>query len=104
MSMRLAKSDRRLLLWAALIFVPAIAALAILSSGEGDSDIPSSYSAQATGAKAAFLLLQELGYDAERWEQPPTELPEEAGHTVLVLVNPMKPPSSEEKSALQMYL
>jgi len=102
--MRLEKSDRRLLLWAGLILVPLIAALAILSSNESDSGIPSSYSAQASGAKAAFLLLQDLGYEVERWEQPPTELPADASKTILVLANPTTPPSAEEKAALQTYL
>src|SRR5262249_29004134 len=102
--MRLEKSDRRLLLWAVLIFVPLIAALAILSSNENDSGIPSSYSAQASGAKAAFLLLQDLGYKVERWEQPPAELPVEAGKTLLVLASPTEPQSDEEKTALQTFL
>lgn len=104
MPMKLEKSDRRLLMWAALIFVPLIAALALLSSGEKDSGVPSTYSAQASGAKAAFLLLQDLGYHAERWEQPPTELPSDASHTVLVLAYPVRPPSPEEKAALASYV
>jgi len=102
--MKLEKSDQRLLLWAALIFLPLIAALAILSSGESDSGIPSTYSSQGSGAKAAFLLLQELGYSVERWESPPTDLPEDVSHTVLVLANPLRPPSLEERTALETYL
>src|SRR5262245_28593059 len=102
--MKLERSDRRLLFWAAIIFLPLIAALALLSSTENDLGIPSTYSAQPSGAKAAFFLLQELGYNAERWEQPPNDLPEDASHTVLVLANPLRPPSQEEKVALQTYL
>src|SRR5260370_4714989 len=104
MPLKLEKSDRRLLMWAALIFVPLILALALLSSNESDSGIPSSYSAQASGAKAAYLLLQDQGYNVQRWEQPPTELPAAASHTVLVLAFPFRSPSSEEKNALQLYL
>jgi len=32
---------------------------------------PSSYSTDWLGTKAAFLLLQQSGYRAERWESPP---------------------------------
>jgi Domain of unknown function (DUF4350) len=102
----LAKADRRLLMWAALIFVPLVLALALLSSGEADSGDPSSYSAQASGTKAAYLLLQDMGYTIERWERPPTDIIT-AGYaqgTVLVLANPSRPPSHEEKDALQSYL
>jgi Domain of unknown function (DUF4350) len=103
--LNLAKADRRLLMWAALIFVPLVAALALLSSGEADSGDPSSYSAQASGSKAAYLLLQDMGYKIERWERPPTDITgADAQGTVLVLANPSRPPSHEEKDALQSYL
>jgi hypothetical protein len=102
--LKIEKADRRLLMWAALVFVPLIAALALLSSGESDSGDPSSYSAQASGTKAAYLLLQDMGYKIERWEQSPTDLAPDPQRTVLVLVNPSRPPSREEKDALQLYL
>jgi Domain of unknown function (DUF4350) len=102
--LKLEKSDRRLLMWAALIFVPLILALALVSSNESDSGVPSSYSAQPSGAKAAYLLLRDLGYNVHRWEQSPAGLPAAGGHTVLVLALPFRPPSPEEKNALQLYL
>lgn len=102
--MKIEKSDRRLLMWSALVLLPLIVALAFLSQDEEETVVPSTYSAQSRGAKAAYLLLQDLGYNAERWEQSPTELPAEPAHTVLVLASPFKPPSHEEKNALQKYL
>ncbi len=105
MPVRLEKSDRRLLMWAAAILLPIMVALAISSpSEEQDSGIPSTYSAQTSGAKAAYLLLQDLGYQVERWEQPPSELPVDAANTVLVLARPHHPPSQSEKNELQTYL
>src|SRR5579864_2182064 len=50
----------------------------------GASAIPSSYSPSWDGAKGAFLLLQNLGYNVSRWEQPPTQLPQ-AANEVLIL-------------------
>jgi len=102
--MKIEKSDRRLLTWAALFLLPLIIALAFLSQEEEESVVPSTYSAQTRGAKAAYLLLEDLGYNAERWEQSPTDLPTEAAHTVLVLASPYRPPTPEEKNALQAYL
>jgi len=104
MPMKLEKSDRRLLMWVALILLPMFVAVALSSPEEEESSIPSSYSTQKHGAKAAYLLLKESGYDVERWEKPPGELPLEAAHTTLVLAGPIAPPSPEDKAALQSYL
>jgi uncharacterized protein DUF4350 len=102
--MKIEKSDRRLLTWAALLVLPVIVILAFLSQQDEESFVPSTYSAQSRGAKAAYLLLEDLGYKVERWEQPPTELPEEAANTVLVLASPFRFPTPRQKNALQVYL
>lgn len=104
MPVTIAKSDRRLLLWAAAIMLPIIVALAVMSSGQEESEIPSSYSSDSRGAKAAYLLLSEEGYTMERWEQSPTELPAEPAGTVLVMASPFRVPTRDEKNALQLFL
>lgn len=102
--MKMARSDRRLMLWGGSGLLIIIIALALAPQNEQESLVPSTYSAQSPGAKAAFLLLQEQGYDAERWERPPDELPTDASKTVLVMAYPTTYPTSEEKDALQRYL
>jgi len=102
--MKIEKSDRRLLTWAALLLLPVIVMLAFLSQEDEESFVPSTYSAQSRGAKAAYLLLEDLGYRVERWEQSPTELPAEAANTVLVLASPSRFPTPQQKNALQLYL
>lgn len=104
MSLNISKSDRRLLGWSAAILLPIIVALALLASSQQDSGVPSTYSADSSGAKAAYLLLQELGYHVERWEESPNSLPAQAQHTVFVLAGPLNPPSQEEQAALKLYL
>jgi hypothetical protein len=104
MPVKLDKSDRRLLLWAAAILLPVLVATALSTATEQDSGIPSSYSAQPRGAKGAYLLLEELGYRVERWNRPPTALPIDASHSTLVLALPSRLPSSEEKGALRLFL
>jgi hypothetical protein len=102
--MKIERSDRRLLMWTALFLLPVVIALSLLSQEEEESTVPTSYSAQTRGAKAAYLLLDGLGYKVERWQQSPKELPADSAGTVLVLANPFRPPLPEEKNALQTYL
>ena len=104
MPMKLEKSDRRLMMWAALILLPIFVAVALSQPEEEESSVPSSYSTQRRGAKAAYLLLKEAGYNVERWEKAPGRLPIEAAHTALILAGPFSPPSPEDKAALQNYL
>jgi hypothetical protein len=102
--MKIESSDRRLLIWAGAFMLVVILALTFLSQDEEESGIPSTYSAQRSGAKAAFLLLQQSGYKVQRWEQSPSDLPVDPAHTVLVLASPFRAPTSDEKNALQTYL
>src|ERR1700761_8266268 len=98
--MKIDPSDRRLLIGAGVFVLLIIVALAVLPQDEAESEIPSTYSAQSHGAKAAFLLLQESGYKVERWEQSPTALPADPRNTVLVLASPFRAPTRDEKNAL----
>jgi hypothetical protein len=102
--LKLETSDRRLLVWAGLTFVPLLLTLALFSSEETDSGIPSTYSSQASGAKAAYLLLKGLGYSVERWEQPPAGLPADASGTVLILADAFRVPERQDRDAFELYL
>lgn len=104
MPVNLTRSDRRLLLWFAVIMLPLIIASALLAGSEEESELPSTYSSDSAGSKAAYLLLEEKGYQVERWEQSPALLPANADNTVLVMASPFNPPSKEEKAALRLYL
>jgi len=65
---------------------------------------PSSYSEDWSGAKAAFLLLEDLGYRAERWEQSPENLPVDAEGTVLVLAEPFQGATVTERIAIRRFV
>ena len=104
MPMNVSPSDRRFLLRTAAIILPLVIASAILAGSEQESAIPSSYSADSEGAKAAYLLLKEQGYNVERWEQSPALLPSDATDTALVMASPFTAPTNEEKAALKLYL
>src|SRR5262245_53532397 len=102
--MKIEKSDRHLLIGAGVFMLLVIVALAFVPEDEEESSVPSTYSAQSKGAKAAFLLLHDAGYNVERWEQSPVDLPEDPAQTVLVLAAPFRTASREEKNAVQTYL
>jgi hypothetical protein len=104
MPIALEKSDRRLLLWVAPILTIIIVVLAVLSPQDEESEIPSTYSSVSSGAKAAYLFLKEEGYNIERWEKSPADLPANPAATVLVLAFPFAPANKLEKNALESYL
>jgi hypothetical protein len=102
----IAAADRKILLIAGAVLVLLTAALAFMGGDpkELGTPVPSTYSANPGGARAAYLLLQELHYKVTRWERSPTELPIESGLAVLVLANPLETPTKEEQKALQSFV
>jgi hypothetical protein len=100
-------SDRKILIGATVILVLLVGATAVLSPPEAaPAPASSSYSPGSAGAKAAYQLLGELGYQVERWAQPLPELPDEAENTVLVLSEPLPigGVSAAESDALERFV
>ncbi len=98
--------DRKLLIGAGVLLAILIVATAYLSPKERSaaSAYPSSYSGDWDGAKGAYLLLQNLRYHVERWEQSPTELSGTPSNEVLILAGPTQTPTPEDKSAIVEFL
>lgn len=100
----LTRADRRLLIMGGVVFVGLIGVAALLSSSSVDGrEHPSSYSTGSSGAKAAFLLLQALGYQVERWQDPLEQLTD-AGGVTLVLAEPIETPAPTTRQALRRFL
>ena len=78
----------------------AILLVSFLVPSTDDTDpLPTTYNAGSAGIKAAYLLLGELGYDAQRWEGSNTDLNQvDAAKTTLVLANPYVPPDAQEEA------
>lgn len=103
MQLALDRGDRKLLIGAAaMVVVLALVAALVGTQGPASSAYPSSYSAASDGAKAAFLTLQALGYKTGRWLDPPQEL--SARGSLLILADPLLPPSKDERQALRKYV
>lgn len=98
--------DRHLLIGAAIAMIVLFGLTFALAPAPSQQSIgyPSSYSSEWAGAKAAFLLLNNLGYKAEHWERSPEELPAEPQGTVLVLAEPFEQASSEERMAIRRFV
>jgi hypothetical protein len=98
--------DRKLLVGAGVLLVVLVIGAALLSPrrSEGMSAYPSSYSSSWDGAKAAYLLLQDLGYRLSRWDESPVEIKGDASKQVLILAEPLQTPSPEEKQAIREFL
>lgn len=99
-------ADRKLLIGAGVLLLAMLIASALISppKAAGGSFFPSSYSAAWDGAKAAFLLLKDSGYHVERLENAPAEISGDHAHEVLILVEPVMSPSSEDRTAIREFL
>jgi hypothetical protein len=106
MPVALDPTDRKLLLITGgvmLVLVIGIAFIAPPGVTENDAT-PSIYSPASGGARAAYLLLQDLHRNVQPWEQTPTELPEKSRGTVLILADPTETPSDPERKALMRFV
>ncbi len=99
-------SDRKLLLVAGGLFVLLAAGTSMLTPPAEDSgrSIPSTDSTRAGGARAAYLLLREMGYPVEQWIEPPTSLPRPGQGKLLILAEPVQAPSEGEQQALLEFV
>jgi hypothetical protein len=70
-----------------------IVAFSVFSPANDDTDLsPTTYNSGSAGTKAAYLLLDELGYQAHRWETSPDTLKDvDASKTTLILAEPNFP-------------
>jgi hypothetical protein len=98
--------DRKLLIVSGALLALLTAAATVLSPPAERSPLglPSSYSTAPQGAKAAYLLLGEMGYRVERWAAPPQDLPSQPQNLTFVLAGPLTPPSSEEQAGLRAFI
>ena len=88
MQVALDRTDRKLLIGGILLMLLMVGATAMIAP-QTPTQAPSasSYSPATDGAKAAYLLLGEMGYQTERWTQPLSELPQSGAGLVLVLAD-----------------
>ena len=88
--MKKLSGDGRFLLMFCSIVAGLIVITGILAPDRQDRDpTPSTWNNGTAGARAAWLLLGQLGYREVRWERPPADLAAiDAAHATLVLADP----------------
>ena len=101
--------DRKLVIGAAAVALLLFGLLYLFEPVDRDqlAGYPSSYSPASDGSKAAYLLLEQLGYRVERWERPPDELessPDAARNIVLILAEPFPIYSSADQAAIRRFV
>jgi hypothetical protein len=88
--MKKLSGDWKFLLTFSGIVVALIIITGILAPNREDRDpTPGTWNSGGAGAKAAYLLLGQLGYNEARWERPESELSGiDAAHSTLVVAEP----------------
>jgi len=84
--------DRKLLIgcFAAVVVLAFVTAFFSRNTNNNDNPVPSSYLTGRHGGRAAYELLQDSGYNVERWEQPLSDLAARAdGQTVVIFAEPI---------------
>ncbi|MDR0842880.1 MAG: DUF4350 domain-containing protein [Acidobacteriota bacterium] len=121
MPFQLSGGDRKIMLVAGVVFAVLIAAAALLLPPDSDAiAAPTTWSTDSAGAKAAFLLLKEMGYPVRRYEDSPTELPKAVAalaaseasasrnaarvNATLILAEPSMAAGREELKALHQFV
>jgi hypothetical protein len=106
MTVPLDPGDRKILLLSACLLMLLTIVAFIVPKGRDESSrgFPSSYSTAKDGAKAAYALLEEMGYRVERWTQSPGELPPSSRNTLLIIAGPLIPASAEEELQLRQFV
>ena len=98
--------DLRLLITAGVVMLVLLGLTYVISPpppAQQTVGYPSSYSSNWAGAKAAFVLLRELGYRVERWEQSPENLPLDSKNSVLVILEPFEGATPAERTAIRRF-
>jgi hypothetical protein len=83
--------DRKLLLicMGTVVLLAVITGVFARNQNNDDNPLPSTYLTGKHGARAAYDLLAESGYQIERWEQPLSELAQRTNpETVVIIVDP----------------
>lgn len=98
--------DLRFLIGSGIVMVVLLAITYAIAPPRKQQSLgyPSSYSAEWAGAKAAYLLLESNGYNVERWEKSPEDLPAGTGGAVLVFAEPSLTGSASERAAIRRFV
>jgi Domain of unknown function (DUF4350) len=98
--------DKRYIIGALVLMIVMLALIYAIAPAPAQSSVgyPSSYSPEWMGVKAAYLLLEDQGYNVERWERSPEDLPAEGAGAVWVIVEPFESGTASEMAAIRRFV
>lgn len=99
----LSSGDRKVLMIAAGAFVVLVVLGFLLAPNSNQAAVATTYSTASEGAKAGYVLLQELGYQVDRWQRPLRELQPDH-NTVLILADPPMIADTKAKEAMRQFI
>lgn len=99
----LSSGDRKVLIITGAASVVLIVLGFLLAPSNTQTEVASTYSTASEGAKAAYLLLQELGYHVERWQRPLGELKPD-DNTVLIVADPPVVADKQTQAATEQFI
>jgi hypothetical protein len=99
-------SDARVVIWSCLGVLVLILVAAFFAPAREDTDtVPSIWNSGSHGAKAAYLLLGQIGYTAMQWDKPSAALSQtDAAHTTLILAESGLMSLGNEKTGIADFL
>jgi len=100
----LSAADRRLLWSAAATAMAMVIVIGATGSNDQAASIPSVYSSESGGARAAWLLLRDLHYDVHIREQSPLGIDELPPGALLILAEPSEEPTAAERKSLRSFV
>ena len=99
----LSSGDRKVLLIAGVAFVVLVVLGLLLAPNDNETRVATTYSTASEGAKAAYLLLQDLGYHVDRWQKPVRELKPDS-NSVLILADPPMVADDKAKATIRQFI
>ena len=104
MSLNIAPEDRKLfLVFGGLLTCILLLVAYVVHTDGGTGVLPSSFATGNSGGKAAFMLLEQMGYTPQRWNDDPRKLDELAPPTTLVLAEPL-PGDDREMESVRRFV
>ena len=104
MSLKIAPEDRKLFFAFLILLVSMLLLVALVIHTDGGAGVvPSSYSVGNSGGKAAFLLLEQMGYAPQRWNSDPRRLDELPANATLILAEPI-PAEEQDLDAVRRFV
>jgi hypothetical protein len=104
MPLKLPREDRKLVIGLGALFACTVALVVFMAETDpGYGMVPSSFGTGSSGAKVAYMLLEQTGYKPQRWTRRPEQLKQFPAGTTLILAE-ASPGEQRDIKAVREFL